>query len=314
MNRPFWSGQFQLSLVSFGIQLFPATEAKGEIHFHQLSRKTGERIKHLNVTADDHPVDKDDIVKGYEFSKGEYVTIETEDIEHLRIPSRQTYSVDQFVDQAEVDLKFFEKPYFVTPEDASQTEAFTVVRKAMQSTGKVALGKIAFGGREHLVAIIAPPTDEEPGMMAYTLRYSDELRDAAEYFENIRKTTVEDDQLSLAKELIKRKSAHFDPSKYSDEYETALRAMVEAKIKHTPVPKETSAPKSTNVISLMDALRKSVQADSKTEPSKSKDAASKPVSKKSPGKKLDFPAPAKSAPGRTTKSKSAKASSKRRSA
>jgi DNA end-binding protein Ku len=313
MMRPFWSGQFQLSLVSFGIQLFPATEAKGEIHFHQLSRKTGERIKHLNVTADDQPVDKDDIVKGYEYSKGEYVTIESEDIEQLRIPSRQTFAVEQFVDLAELDLKYFEKPYFVTPDSASQTEAFTVVRKAMQSTGKIALGKIAFGGREHLVAITAPATDDEPGMMAYTLRYAEELRDAAEYFGSIRKTAVDKDQLALAMELIERKAKSFDASSYSDEYETALRAMVDAKIKHTPAPKEKStAPKSTKVVSLMDALRKSVQADSK--PAETKDSSVRATGRKSPGKKLDFPAPPKPGSSRASKAKSTKTNSKHRMA
>jgi len=166
MARPFWSGQIQISLVSFGVKLFPATEAKSEIRFHQLSRKTGERIKHQKVSADRGPVEKDDIVKGYEYRKGEYVTIEPDEVEHLRIPSRHTMAVSQFGDFDEIPPAFFEKPYFVAPEDDVQTEAFAVVRKALQSTKKVALGKIAFGGREHLVAIAAPSDDKLPGMMA----------------------------------------------------------------------------------------------------------------------------------------------------
>jgi len=316
MARPYWSGQFQLSLVSFGIQLFPATEAKSEIHFHQLDRKTGQRVKHQNVTGEDTPVEKDEIVKGYEYSKGEYVTVEQEDIDNVRIPSRQTLSVEQFVDRSDLDLKFFEKPYFVTPDSQSQAEAFAVVRKAMQSTGKVALGKIAFGGREHLIALVAPEQDDQLGMMAYTMRYAEELRDSSEYFGSIKAVAIDEDQLSLAKELIKRKVSAFDPARYSDEYEAALRTMVEAKIKHAPLPKDSPAPKSTNVISLMDALRKSVQGDTKSTtaamaPDKS---AAKPSGKTTQKKTLDFPAAAPSGEAAKSKAKPAKSTSKRRSA
>jgi DNA end-binding protein Ku len=272
MARPYWSGQIQISLVSFGVKLFPATEAKSEIRFHQLNRKTGERIKHQKVSGDEEPVERTDIVKGYEYRKGEYVMIEPEDIENLRIPSRHSLEVTQFVDETEIDPKFFEKPYFVVPESDVQAEAFTVVRKALQTTKKVALGKIAFGGREHLVAI-APGDDKLGGMMAYTMRYAEELRDPAEYFKDIKKITVDDDQLSLAKELIKRKASKFNPDKFKDEYEAALREMVEAKVQHAPLPKEEPAQKKGKVINLMDALRKSVKGDQVAEAPKKKDPA-----------------------------------------
>jgi DNA end-binding protein Ku len=265
MARPYWSGHLQISLVSFGIQLFPATEAKGEIHFHQLNRKTGERVRHQNISGEEGPLDKEEIVKGYEYSKGEYVMIEPEDIENLRIPSRKTLDVTQFVDRDEVDPKFFEKPYFVTPDNPTQAEAFAVVRRAMQTTGKVALGKIAFGGREHLVAIAAPEGDEQLGMMAYTMRYSEELRNPQDYFGDIKRVAIDEDQLTLAKELIKKKTAAFKPDKFTDEYEVALRAMIDAKVKHAPLPKAGPAPKSPKVVSLMDALRKSVQQDAAPE-------------------------------------------------
>jgi len=261
MPRPFWSGQIQISLVSFGIRLFPATEAKSEIRFHQLSRKSGERIKHQKVSGDEEPIEKSDIVKGYEYRKGEYVTVEPEEIEHLRIPSRHTLEVAQFVDADEPAPEFFEKPYFVVPENEVQAEAFAVVRKALQETKKVGLGKIAFGGREHLVALSAPKDDKLAGMMAYTMRYAEELRDPAEYFREIKKVSVDEDQLSLAKELIKRKAAKFAPEKFKDEYEAALREMIEAKVKHAPIPREEPAPKTAKVINLMDALRKSVRGD-----------------------------------------------------
>jgi DNA end-binding protein Ku len=261
MPRPFWSGQIQISLVSFGIKLFPATEAKSEIRFHQLSRKSGERIKHQKVSDDEGPVEKSDIVKGYEYRKGEYVTIEPEEIEHLRIPSRHTLEVTQFVDEDELDPEFFEKPYFVVPENDVQAEAFAVVREALRTTNKVGLGKIAFGGREHLVALSAPANDKLAGMMAYTMRYPEELRDPAEYFGDIKKVAVDEDQLSLAKELIRRKTAKFAPEKFKDEYESALRELVEAKVKHAPIPRDEPAPKSAKVINLMDALKKSVRGD-----------------------------------------------------
>jgi DNA end-binding protein Ku len=262
MPRPYWSGQIQISLVSFGVKLFTATESKSEIRFHQLSRKTGERIKHQKVSSgDEGKVESSDIVKGYEYRKGEYIMVEPEEIEQIRIPSKHTIEVTQFVDEGELDPEYFEKPYFVVPENDVQAEAFAVVRKALQTTKKMALGKIAFSGREHLVAVSARTDDKLPGMMAYTMRYAEELRNPKEYFEDIKKVAVDEDQLSLAKELIKRKASKFDPEKFKDEYEAALREMVEAKVKHAPIPKDEPAPASGKVINLMDALRKSVQGD-----------------------------------------------------
>ena len=288
MPRPYWSGQIQISLVSFGIKLFPATEAKSEIRFHQLSRKSGERIKHQKVSGDEEPIENADIVKGYEYRKGEYVMVEPDEIEHLRIPSRHTLAVTQFVDEDELDPEFFEKPYFVVPEDDVQGEAFAVVRKALQATKKVALGKIAFGGREHLVAISAPSDDKLSGMMAYTMRYAEELRNPAEYFGEIKKVAVDEDQLSLAKELIKRKAAKFAPEKFKDEYEAALRELVKAKIAHKPIPRDEAAPKSAKVINLMDALRKSVRGDEG--PATKKKAATKSAATAKKGITLVKPA------------------------
>jgi DNA end-binding protein Ku len=305
MPRPFWSGHIQISLVSFGVHLFPATEAASEIHFHQLNRKTGERVRHQNVSSEEEPLDKEDIVKGYEYTKGEYVMIEPEDIENLRIPSRQTLQVAQFVDRDALGPELFEKPYFVAPENASQSEAFAVVRKAMQASRKVALGKIAFGGREHLLAVAAPEDDSMLGMMAYTLRYAAELRDPAEFMGEIKKVSIDKDQLNLAQELIKRKSAPFKPEQFTDEYEAALRAMVDAKAKNVPLPKNPPAKKTAKVINLMDALRKSVQTPAEPEAASAKSAgkAVKPAS----GKKVS---PITAA----GKSRSVKANSKRKSA
>ena len=267
--RPYWSGHIQISLVSFGVKLFTATESKSEIRFHQLSRKTGERIKYQKTSAgEEGAVENSDIVKGYEYTKGQYVTIEPEEIENLRVPSRHTMEVKQFVSESEIDPAYFEKPYFVVPDGDAQAEAFAVVREALRKTQKVALGKIAFSGREHLVAISAPTDETLPGMMAYVMRYAEELRHPAGYFAEIKAVAVEEDQLALAEELIKRKSGKFDPEKFKDEYEVALRALVEAKVQHAPVPHEEPAQKSAKVVNLMDALRKSVERDEAAPPKK----------------------------------------------
>lgn len=276
MARPYWSGQITISLVSFGVKLFVATEAKNEIHFHQISRKTGERVKYQKVTAsaqaaqqeaaqaapEEAPapaapvVEKDEIVKGYEYQKGQYITIEAKELAELRVPSKHTMEVTQFVDEADIDPEYYEKPYFVVPDSDAQTPAFAVVRQALLDTKKVALSKIAFGGREHVVAI--KPADDN-GMMAYTMRYAAELRAGKDYFRDIKKAEVDDDSLDLAKQLIKRKAAKFDPAQFVDGYEVALKELVQAKIEHAPIPHdELPAPKRGNVVSLMDALRKSV--------------------------------------------------------
>ena len=276
MARPYWSGQVTISLVSFGVKLFVATESKSDIKFHQIDRRTGERVRHQKVLASaiengadeaapqEAVVGKSEIVKGYEYSKGHYVTIEPEELANLRVPSKHAMEVTQFVNEEEIDPEYFEKPYFVVPENDAQTEAFTTVRQALLDTSKAALSKIAFGGREHIVAIVPAGTEAHGGMMAYTLRYAAELRDPAEYFNGIKKTKVASDSLALAKELIKRKAKPFDPSKFVDGYEVAVKELVNAKLKHAPVPhEEAPAPARGKVINLMDALRKSIHSGDK---------------------------------------------------
>lgn len=258
MARPYWSGQIQISLVSFGVKFFVATEAASEISFHQIDRNTGERVRHQNVVKDEGPVDRSNIVKGYEYRKGEYITIEPDEIAKLRIPSKKTIEITQFVNVSEIDPGFFEKPYFVVPENETQGHAFAVIRKALLESGKAGLGEVAFAGREHLIALMPPSDEKELGLMAYSLRYGAELRDEAQYFSDIKDEKVDSDQLALAKELIKRKTAKFDPSKFKDDYEAALKELIEAKVKHEPLPVEEETPKRSNVINLMDALRRSV--------------------------------------------------------
>ena len=312
MARPYWSGTIQISLVSFGVKLFVATNPASDIHFHLIDRRTGERVRHQNVSssapigdqdqdpeAAADPVEKSDIVKGYEYAHGQYVTIEPDELAHLRVPSKRTMQVTQFVDPSTIDPAFFEKPYFIVPENAAQTEAFLTIRQALIDTNKVALTSIAFAGREHVVAI-APATASQtkptqskskspkksspaahPGLMAYTLRYAAELRDPAAYFDTIEPLPINADSLSLAKELIHRKSAPFDPAIFTDGYETAVKQLVDAKLKHAPIPREAPTPRRrTNVIHLMDALRKSV-SDTTKKPN-AETSSAKPTSRKGP--------------------------------
>ena len=307
MPRPYWSGHIQISLVSFGVKLYVATESKGEIRFHQISRSTGERVRHQKVLASAleeapgeaaAPVEKDEIVKGYEYTKGQYVIIEPSEIANLRVPSKHTVEIQQFVSLDELAPEYLEKPYFVVPENDIQGEAFAVVRAALAKSRKAGLGKIAFGGREHILAITAAPGDER-GMMAYTMRYQEELRKPAEYFSEIKNVSVDQDSLELAETLIKKRTAKFDPSKFTDGYEIALKELVEAKVKHLPLPKdEVVEPRRGQVINLMDALRKSVQgSEAAAAAGKKKPAASEkqaPATRSAKGIALVKPA-AKSA-------------------
>jgi DNA end-binding protein Ku len=280
-GRPFWQGQLKISLVSFGIELFPATKSQAAIRFHQIDRATGQRVRHLNVIDDNQPVDNSEIVKGYEYSKGQYIAIEPAEIEKMRIPTKNAIEVHQFVDLRELSPSFFESPYFVVPQPKESPDAFAVVRKALEQTQKAAIGEIAFAGREHLVAIMAPPDKSFRGLMAYTLRYGEELRDSAEYDSAPAKQDVDKKQLSMATELIRAYSSPLDLDAYKDDYEAALHRLIEAKQKNMPLPLEEEKPKQAKVTDLMDALRRSV-TQAKRPPVREKATATRPAAKKGP--------------------------------
>jgi DNA end-binding protein Ku len=265
MARPYWTGNIQISLVSFGVSLYVATETKNQISFHQISRRTGERVRHQKVlesaVENNEPasaVDKDEIVKGYEYQKGQYVIIEPSELENLRVPSKHTISVSQFVDQSDLNPEYIEKPYFLLPENDPQTESFNVIREALAKSGKAAIGKVAFSGRESIIAVV-PAGNSDRGMVAYTLRYQSEVRNQHDYFRDIKATAIDPSALQLAETLIERMSAKLDMSKFQDGYELALKALVDAKVNNLPVPsEEVPKPQRGKVINLMDALRKSI--------------------------------------------------------
>ena len=262
--RPFWSGQLQISLVSFGIQLFPATNAKSDVAFHQIDRRSHQRIHHLNVVNGDKPVADADIVKGYESSKGQYVIVEPAEIKKLCLETQKAIRVAQFVDAKELPPSLFEKPYFVVPDAKGSVEAFAVVREAMTQADKVAIGEVAFGGREHLVAIAPSPNRKDRGMMAYTLRYAEELRDAKDFFSDISAQAIDKKQLAMAQQLIESYSESFDAAAFKDDFEAALREFVQAKLGNKPCRNAIPRQSRGKVIDLMDALKRSLASAGKS--------------------------------------------------
>jgi DNA end-binding protein Ku len=265
MARPYWSGQISVSLVSFAVEVYPASTAARPFQFHQIDRSTGERIHYQNVVRDgddhdeheQHAVEKSDIVKGYEYEKGKYAIIEPEDLKRLRIPGKNSLEISQFSPASELPPSFFVKPYFVVPKKGPQATAFAVIRQAMIDSDVVGIGEIAFAGREHVIAL-APPVDKKQlGMMLYVLRFAEELRDPAEYFDKIAAVKQDAAQLKLAKQLIESYSHPLKLEEFTDGYEAAVRELVEAKLANKPLPKEQPT-KGGKVVDLMSALRQSL--------------------------------------------------------
>src|SRR5215470_16158394 len=263
MARPTWSGQIQISLLSIAVKIYPASSSARQVEFHQIDRKSGKRIHHQNVAGSEE-VSSENIVKGYEYRKDKYVQIEPEEIRKLRIPTASTMEIGQFVKIDEVSPALFDRPYFVVPKDDVQARAVAIMRKALDQTKSVGVGEIAFSGREHLVALAAPPDPKQKGLMLYTLRYEEELRNAKEYVSSIKDVAIDAKQLALARQLITSNTSTFKLRAYKDDYEAAVRALVNAKIKSKPLPQqEPSAPRG-KVIDLMDALRRSIAAQGKS--------------------------------------------------
>jgi DNA end-binding protein Ku len=276
--RPYWSGQIRLSLVSLPVNIYPALSRSRQIPLHEIYRKTGQRVHHQNV-VDGEEIDRDDIVKGYEVEKGEYVILEPEEIKDLKIPSKKILEITQFVDKGAIDAIYYETPYFVTPEGKSGEDAFTVIRDALRQTGKVGLGQLAISGRERLCAI--KPCGS--GIMLETLRYEDEIRKSDPYFGDIGEGEADKDELSLAKELIKRKTASFKPEKFHDHYREALQELINSKLEHRAPREVVDEKPAGKVINLMDALRKSLK-EQNAKPTTKKTKA-KPKTKKTPSRK-----------------------------
>lgn len=257
--RAYWQGQIRLALVSIPVEIYSASKSGAKISFNQIHEPSGKRIKYEKTVPGIGPVDRDEIIKGYEVSKGEYVLLEEEEIEAVRIESRKTLELVQFVDTCEIDPLYFDKPYYVAPKDDLAEEAFVVLREALRKAKKVALGQLSVRGSEKLVAI--KPCGK--GLLLETLRYADEVRKGQAFFADIDEGKPKKELLDLATTLIEEKSAPFDASEFEDRYVDALRKLIDKKARSKSkkaIIEDVDEPDAEggNVIDLMAALKKSV--------------------------------------------------------
>ncbi|MBA2636201.1 MAG: Ku protein [Sphingomonas sp.] len=260
--RPIWRGQIRLALVSIPVELYSATKSGASVQFHQVHEPSGKRIKLQKVVPGIGPVDLDEIVKGFEVSKGHYVLLDQEEIEKVKLESKKTLDLVQFVDTHEIDAMYYEKPYYVVPADDLAEEAFVVLRDALRAAKKVGVGQLAMRGQEYVVAL--KPCGR--GLLLETLRYADEVNKAASYFREIGDAKPDPDLLDLAATLIDKKTGKFDASEFHNRYVDALRGLIEEKqrAKGEKVIQDPDAdappPRGSNVIDLMAALKKSLES------------------------------------------------------
>ena len=277
--RAYWQGQIRLALVSIPVEVYPATRSGAAISFRQIHEPSGKPIAYEKVVAGLGPVDRDEIVKGYEVSKGNYVLLDDAEIEAVKIESRKTLELVQFVDAADIDVLYYEKPYFVVPADDLAEEAYVVLREALRGAKKVAVGQLSVRGREQLVAL--KPCGR--GIVLEVLRYADEVQRAQSYFKDIGEAEPAPELLDLATTLIDKKTGPFKPEEFHDRYVYALKRLVEkkAKAKGKTILEDVgdNAPRGGNVIDLMAALKRSVGDSGAAKPAAGKKAAAKPAAK-----------------------------------
>jgi DNA end-binding protein Ku len=290
--RAYWKGQIRLALVSIPVEIFSATKSGASIAFNQIHEPTGQRIKYEKVVPGVGAVPAEEIVKGYQVEKGNYVLIEDDEIEAVKLESKKTLELTQFVDHDEIDVLYYEKPYFVVPADDLAEEAFVVLREALRRTKKVALGQLALRGREYIVSL--KPCGR--GIVLETLRYADEVHKAQNYFREISDAKPDDDLLDLAETLIEKKTAPFDASQFHDRYIDALHELIERKRKGKTVQTadEPAPARGSNVVDLMAALKRSLEkpGDGAEAPAK-KTAAAKAPAKKPPARSTPRKQPAR---------------------
>lgn len=277
--RAYWKGQIRLALVSIPVEIYPATKSGASISFRQIHEPSGKPIKYEKVVPGIGPIDRDDIIKGYELSKGHYVLLDDEEIESVKLDSKKTLDLVQFVDAHEIDVLYYEKPYYVVPADDLAEEAYVVLREALRQSKKVGLGQLAVRGQEQLVSL--KPCGR--GLVLEILRYADEVNKAAGYFREIGDAKPDKELLELATTLIDKKTGKFDASDYRNNYIDALERLIEkkAKAKGKRVIEDVEEPGAvaggSNVIDLMAALKASVDGK--------KSAPKKPAAKKVAAKK-----------------------------
>ena len=254
--RAYWKGSLKLSLVTCPVVLYPGSTTVDKTRFHMINTETGNRLKQQMVDAETGDVvEGEQKGRGYEVSKGEYVEIEKDELEAVQIESTHTIDIDSFVPRDEIDKRYLDHPYYIAPDGKAGVDAFAVIRDAMKDKDRVALARIVLTNREHIIAI-------EPlgkGLLGITLRYPYEVRDEQDYFDAIKSPKISGDMIELASHILDSKAGHFDPSKFKDEYETALKTLVKRKAAGKPVKIAEREDKPDNVISLMDALQQSLK-------------------------------------------------------
>lgn len=289
--RPYWSGHVRLSLVAFPVRLYPAIESKSQVTLHQYHKPTGERIRYQKIVPELGPVDSDEIVKGYEYEKGSFVELEEGELDQLKLESTKTIDLVQFVESDEIDEVYYERPYFMVPDGKIGEEAFRVVRDALKNARKVALGQIVLASKERIAAI--RPCSK--GMVLETLRYAEEVRQAQAYFESVTDAKPPKEQVELARQLIDSKTAPFDADRFHDRYQSALRELIEGKLKGELAKTKRGKEKGgAQIIDLTEALKRSLggkgqAADKAGDDDEAPQKASKSRSKASSGSKAKTP-------------------------
>jgi len=257
--RPTWQGHLKLSLVTCPVALYTATNSAGDVHFNLINPKTNNRIKMITTDPDTGPIERSELVKGYEVSKGEYILLSQEEINSVKLESTKTIEIERFVPGDEIDRLYWDNPYFLAPDGKLAQEAFGVIRTAMEKSGQIALGRVVIGTRERILAL--EPRDK--GILAYTIRTDAEVRKPDEIFGGISEKAADPAMIAIAEKIIEQQEGPFDPSQFVDRYEEALKALIEDKKKgHKPA--KVADPEDTNVVDLMSALRASLAAKDKS--------------------------------------------------
>ena len=272
--RPTWQGHLKLSLVTCPVALFTATSSAGDVRFHLVNPATNNRIRMVPTDPDTGPVERSDLVRGYEVSRDEYVLFDEADFDRVKLESTRVISIDKFVDESEIDRLYWEDPFYVVPEKGAGVEAFAVIRDAMNKQGTVALGCLVLRGKERQLALEV----RDKGLIAWTLRAHAEVRDAADYFDDIPTVKADSDMVEIAARIISQKQSDFEPADFKDRYDDALRDMIAAKTKGGKGTVGVAEPDDTNVIDLMAALKSSLKGSASPTPKKA--PAKKPAAKK----------------------------------
>jgi DNA end-binding protein Ku len=274
--RPSWQGHLKLSLVTCPVALYTAINSGGDVHFNLINPKTNNRIKMITTDPDTGPIERSELVKGYEVSKGEYILLSNDEIASVKLESTKTIEIERFVTGDDIDRLYWDNPYFIAPDGKLAQEAFGVIRTAMEKSGQIALGRVVIGTRERILAL-------EPrgkGILAYTIRTDAEVRKPDEIFAGINDKAADPEMIAIAEKIIEQKEGPFDPGQFVDRYEEALKALIEDKKKgHKPA--KVAEPEATNVVDLMSALRASLGSKGKAPAgAEPKSKAAKPTAKK----------------------------------